>query len=135
MKMVEPIPSDVLELLQQRVGSLEELEVLLFLKRTRDRSWAVFEIARELGLPESIVDTTLATLRSHDFVANARADEWSYHPCVAELGGLVDRLAAVYEERRLEVMRILSARALERVRDSAARAFADAFVIRRKNDG
>lgn len=133
--MTEPLPPDVLELLHHRVGSLEELEVLLLLKRTRERRWAIFEIARELGLPDSIVDTTLASLRSHDFAASERGSEWSYQPRTAELAGLVDRLAVVYVERRLEVMRILSARALERVRDSAARAFADAFVITRRRDG
>ena len=137
MTMAEPIPSDLLELLRQRVGSLEELEVLLLLQRTRERRWAIFEIARELGLPDSIVDTTLVTLRSHDFVtAEGPGDaEWNYQPRTAELAALVEGLAAVYLERRLEVMRLLSARALERVRDSAARAFADAFIIRRKKDG
>jgi hypothetical protein len=48
---------------------------------------------------------------------------------------VVDRLAIVYGEHRLEVMRLLSAHALERIRNSAARAFADAFVIGRKKDG
>jgi DNA-binding IclR family transcriptional regulator len=135
--MAEPISSDLLELLRQRVGSLEELEVLLLLQRTRERRWAIFEIARELGLPDSIVDTTLVTLRSQNFVAaEGPGDaEWNYQPRTAELAALVERLAAVYVERRLEVMRVLSARALERVRDSAARAFADAFIIRRKKDG
>jgi DNA-binding IclR family transcriptional regulator len=135
--MAEPIPSDLLELLRQRVGSLEELEVLLLLQRTRERRWEVFEITRELGLPDGIVDTTLVALRSQGFVASEGPGgrEWNYQPRTAELAALVERLAAVYVERRLEVMRLLSAWALERVRDSAARAFADAFVLRRKKDG
>jgi DNA-binding IclR family transcriptional regulator len=135
--MAEPLPTDVLELLQQRVGSLEELEVLLLLRRTRERDWEVFEIARELGLPDTIVDTTIATLRSHDFlmIEGSPAGRCRYAPRPAELAALVDRLATLYEERRLEVMRVLSAHALERVRDSAARAFAEAFVLGRKKRG
>lgn len=135
--MNDPLPDDVLELLHQRVGSLEELEVLLFLRRGHEREWQVFEVARALGLPDAIVDTTVATLWSHDFLTmgGSSAGPCRYAPRPAELAALIDRLAAVYEERRLEVMRILSARALERVRDSAARAFAEAFVLGRKKRG
>ncbi len=134
--MAEPLPADVLELLQQRVGSLEELEVLLLLRRTREREWEVFEIARALGLPDAIVDTTVTTLRSHDFlVTSSPPGRYRYATRPAEVAAVVDRLATVYDERRLEVMRVLSARALERVRSSAARAFAEAFVIGRKNRG
>jgi hypothetical protein len=135
--MAEPLPADVLELLQQRVGSLEELEVLLLLRRTHQRQWQVFEIAGELGLPDAIVETTVATLRSHDFLMmeSSATGLCRYAPRPTELAALVDRLAAVYDERRLEVMRVLSARALERVRNSAARAFAEAFVLGRKTRG
>jgi hypothetical protein len=48
----------------------------------------------------------------------------------------VKDLAEAYGARRLEVMRALSKNAVERVRTSAIRMFADAFLIgRKKKDG
>jgi hypothetical protein len=136
--LMESIPADILDLLRHRVSSLEELEILLLLRRTSGRAWEVFEIARELGLTDSIVENTLAALRSAGFFAVAGSGPnlvWRYAPASAESSALLDRLAQVYDDRRLEVMRLLSTQALERVRTSAVRAFADAFVIGRKRDG
>jgi len=136
--MIEPLSEDLLDLLRRRVGSLEALECLLLVRRERERKWASFEIARELGIPEGMVDTTLAAMKAAALVVRegaAGGATWRYAPRGAELEAIVDRLARVYEERRLEVMRILSAQAMERLRSSAARAFADAFVIGRKKDG
>lgn len=136
--MSESIPAEILELLRQRVGSLEELETVLLIRRTSERRWSAVDVAARLHLSDSIVETMLVALTAHGFLekeGTGAATTWRYAPTSAQLGALVDRLASVYDEHRLEVMRLLSARALERVRDSAVRAFADAFVIGRKKDG
>lgn len=137
--MMEPISDDLVEFLRRRIGSLEELECLLLLRRTGERRWASFEIARELGIPESMVDATVVAMQASGLIAadgDPGAVRWRYQPRAPEIGRLVEELARVYEERRLEVLRILSAQAMTRLRGSAARAFADAFVIgRKKNDG
>jgi hypothetical protein len=45
-------------------------------------------------------------------------------------------LLEVYESNRIELMMLLSANAIERMRTGALRAFADAFVIgRNRKDG
>jgi DNA-binding IclR family transcriptional regulator len=132
--MSEPIPDDLGQLLRERVASLEGLEVVLLLRRDPDRSWPADELAERLSIPESLLDPVLVELAQQGLLATSD-QRWRYAPASAELAASIDRLALLYDERRLEVMRLLSAHALERIRNSAARAFADAFVIKRKKDG
>ena len=136
--MSEPIPEELVRLLQDRVASLEQLETLLLLRRTRDRAWDLPDVAQRLSMPESSIEPCLVELTQHGMLASQGAGiatTWQYDPASPELAALIDRLASVYDERRLEVMRMLSAQAMERIRDSAAKAFDDAFVIGRKKDG
>ncbi len=132
--MSDPIPADLGQLLRERVASLEGLEAMLLLRRDPTRAWSADALAQRLSIPETFLDPVL-----HELVASGllAVDDtgWRYAPHSPALAAAVDRLALLYDERRLEVMRLLSAHALERIRDSAARAFADAFVIKRKKDG
>jgi DNA-binding IclR family transcriptional regulator len=136
--MSEPIPEELVRFLQDRVASLEQLETLLLLRRTRDRVWGLTDVAQRLSMPESSIEPVLVELTRHGMLAShgtGIAKTWQYSPASPELAALIERLAVVYDDRRLEIMRMLSAQAMERIRDSAAKAFADAFVIGRKKDG
>jgi DNA-binding IclR family transcriptional regulator len=136
--MSDSIPDDIRRLLRDGVASLEGLEVVLLLRRERTRAWTLDEIAGRLSIPSSSIEPALTDPVHYGLLAQARApggDSWQFAPRTAELEVLVDRLAAIYDDRRLEVMRMLSAHAMERIRNSAALAFADAFVIGRKKDG
>ncbi|HWB81420.1 MAG TPA: hypothetical protein VG755_40940 [Nannocystaceae bacterium] len=133
--MEEPIPTDVLELLRERVGSLEQLEALLLLHREATRAWSLDEVAERLSLPVDMLEAELAALVAAGLLA-VEQRRWTYAPHDARSAEIVARLAVLYPVRRLEVLRLLSDLAMQRIRGSAARAFADSFVIgRRKKDG
>jgi hypothetical protein len=51
-------------------------------------------------------------------------------PLEAEVRAAVLELARVWEGNRLEVIAVLNAHAMERMRNSALRAFSDAFRLR-----
>lgn len=129
------IPNDVLTFLQDRLGGLDELEVLLLVRRDAGRGWTAAEVAEELELPESSSVAALANL-CHVSLLRAEgagtAQRYVYHPPGPDLDQIVSSLAEVYEGSRLEVMRILSRSALERIRSAVARTFSDAFVIGRR---
>jgi len=136
--MSDSIPEDIGRLLADGVASLEGLEVLLLLRKERVRAWPLDEIARRLSIPQSSIEPALEEPVRYGLIEHERSSAgeiWRFAPRTPELDALVDRLASIYEDRRLEVMRLLSAHAMERIRNSAARAFADAFVIGRKKDG
>jgi hypothetical protein len=136
--MSDSIPEDIRRVLRDAVASLEGLEVLLLLRKDRTRAWPLDEIAMRLSIPESSIEPALVEPVRYGLLAHVRSpagETWQFAPQTTELDTLVDRLASIYDDRRLEVMRLLSAHAMERIRNSAARAFADAFVIGRKKDG
>jgi DNA-binding IclR family transcriptional regulator len=136
--MSDSIPEDIGRLLRDGVASLEGLELLLLLRKERNRAWAVDEIARRLSIPQSSVEPALIEPVQYGLLTregSGGSECWRYAPRTTEMDAMVERLAGLYDDRRLEVMRMLSAHAMERIRNSAARAFADAFVIGRKKDG
>lgn len=133
--MEEAIEADVVELLRERVGSLEQLEALLMLHREATRAWTLAEIAERLSVSALMLEAELDALVAAGLVVR-RDGRWAYAPRDARSSEIVARLAALYPVRRLEVLRLLSDLAVQRIRGSAARAFADSFVIgRRKKDG
>jgi DNA-binding MarR family transcriptional regulator len=132
------ISDDIVRVLRERVASLEGLEVLLALRTDRARAWSIVEVAERLSLPDGAIEPTLAELVQQGLVVREGSGpglRWRFAPDTPQLDALIDRLALAYDERKLEVMRLLSAHAMERIRNAAARAFADAFVIWRKKDG
>lgn len=130
------IPSDVLALLHERLAGLDELEALLLLRAEPSRLWFASEVAERLGLPVASSEAALASLCQVSLLAaeggrGGAEARYGYRPATPELEQVVASLAEIYGDRRLEVMRILSNSALDRIRTAAARTFADAFVIGR----
>jgi hypothetical protein len=136
--MENPISDDLVALLSERVTSLEQIEVLLRLRAQPTVASALDEIVAQLPLPPDAVDDALAALVEQRLLVRDEAagwPRWRYRSETPELERVIASLAEVYRERTLEVMRILSAQALDRIRNSAARAFADSFVIGRRKGG
>jgi hypothetical protein len=125
-------------LLRDRVESFEAIEVLLLLRRCREQAWTPDAVARELSIEPAIAAEALDHLRRGNLLA-ARADGatmlFNYHPGDASLEAAVQGLARAYDENRLEVIKLMSANAIERVRTSAMKAFADAFLLGGTKDG
>jgi hypothetical protein len=73
-----------------------------------------------------LVALELATARG------AGGPEFRYAPATVALDAGVSALARAYADQRLEIMKLISANAIERLRTAAIRAFSDSFLIRRK---
>lgn len=132
------IPDDVQALLRDHIESYEQLEILLLLRREVGKTWAAERIGERLGISASLAADALAALRSSRLVAAQDEPEtrYAYAPEKAALEETVSRLASDYASARIEIIKLMSANAINRVRTGALRAFADAFVIRKdKNDG
>jgi hypothetical protein len=119
-------------LMTEVLDSFEKLEVVVRLARREPAALAA--LAAEAGLAEDRAAEALAGLIADGVVAGSGdqyriADgRWSEH---------VRELVELYRVDRMEVVALMSTAALERMRNRAARAFADAFVIgsRKKGDG
>ena len=136
--MARELSPETQAFLREHVEEYEHLELLLLLFRDRERAWSAGEAAERLSLSPSVVWEALAQLRSRGLVEEAAGPPPRFRfPAMGQTApAAVLELAAAYEQNRLSIIRQMNANALERLRHSAIRAFADAFRLRRgKDDG
>jgi DNA-binding IclR family transcriptional regulator len=125
-------------LLSERVSTIDRLQLLLVLHASAGRSFTASELAEQAGIP---VDTAAEDLEGLHGAGLAGREEgtdplrYRYAPADAGLGTLVDRLEKAWIHSPVPVVRLLAARAIERVRTAALLTFADAFVLGSKSDG
>jgi hypothetical protein len=134
--MTNGLSTIVLALLRERVESFEQLEVLLLVRRRRDTSWTADGVATQLRIDPRVAEESLDQLcRSNlvDVTVGGQALHFRYDPGNAELEAAVDDLARAYADDTLAVMKTMNANAVERVRTSAMRTFANAFVLGEKD--
>jgi hypothetical protein len=124
--MVDGLPSDVKEFISQHIYSLAQLEVLLTLRREPTRLWTVNEVTSSLYLQRQMANELLA-----DVVRRGLAEQldgnYRYRPANETVADIIDRLARLYEERRVAVTTEIFAKPVDSVR-----AFAEAFRLRGK---
>lgn len=130
----EGVPPDVAELLRVHIESYEALEMALLLARRADDAWRPNELAKELGLAGDTAVATLEDLTTTGLVSReGRGHDARFRVCEASRP-LLDRLQLAYRDHRVELMGLMTTHALDRVRTSALRAFAQAFLVRDRRD-
>ncbi len=117
------LDEDILTFIQGSIRSVWALEVLLLLRRDRDRTWSDAAVARELRANEKLVSDQLASLQTAGLVACD--DGCRYAPAAPLLDGLCARLEAAYRERPGQVIKAIMAGPNDKLQ-----IFADAFQFR-----
>jgi predicted ArsR family transcriptional regulator len=128
-----PLSDAVRRFLTESIGSVERLNLLLFLHRHTARWWAARALAEELEMPADTVQSHLEHLGARNLldVRIAESVIYSYKPGREELSALVEEVARAHYLHRDDVVAVLAQR-----RAGSARLFADAFQIRKgKRDG
>jgi hypothetical protein len=123
------------KLLDTQVESFEKLELLMLLRRAPSGSVATGEIALALNLGSDEVRAIVAALSAGGLIARAADGALSLAPQKPEDQVVVDELARVYEEDKIALVTAIAEIAMDRLRNLAGRAFADAFVIRKNKKG
>ncbi|MDB5558109.1 MAG: hypothetical protein JWQ36_1043 [Enterovirga sp.] len=119
------IEGDVLDFVRSAVRSVWNLELLLRLRRSRERSWEPDQLVRELRASASVVKDGLRTLEAAGLAASDGAGRWRYAPASAAFDSLTAELETLYRERPTAVTQALFART------DRLRSFADAFRLRK----
>jgi hypothetical protein len=125
--MVDGLPSDVKEFIRQHIHSLAQLEVLLTLRREPERLWTIDEVTTALYLQGQMVNDLLLDVVRRG-LAEQEGGNFRYRPANDTLAGLIDRLAQLYQERRVAVTTEIFAKPVD-----SFRAFAEAFRLRGKD--
>jgi len=115
------------------VETYEDLQLVVFLRRQRERDWTAPGIAAELGLPVSACLTALQGLRERGLVeADALAGTFRYAPCSSELAARLGQLDELYRSQRLTVVMLMSVNAIERIRIATMHRVVDTLRLRDK---
>lgn len=127
------VDAEVQRLLSDVVDSFEKLEVVVHVFRTRTTPQTTDQIAKAVAVSAADIADALAEL-ARDGVVRASSPEWCF-----ETGGpwasAVGKLVETYDHDRLELVNSMAQAAVERIRTSAARVFADAFLLKSKKKG
>jgi hypothetical protein len=125
------IPEDVRAFIGAHVDSVEQLEVLLLLRRTAGREWSAAEVSEELRTSPGSAANRLADLAAHGLItARSSADPlYRYEPRDERLDATLDALGRAYADRRVRVIGMIFEKPIDRIR-----SFADAFRLW-KEDG
>ena len=116
---------EVLRFVQKSIKSVWALEMLLLLRRERDRVWRSGDLVRELRSSDSAVGEAAASLRGAGFASAESGDAVRYDPASPELDAMAARVQAIYAEKPLAV-----AKAIMSAPGDKLRIFADAFKLK-----
>lgn len=128
------LPDEVDRLLRERIVAVEQLAILLLLRQRQERAWSEDAVASELGMPSALAGEALESLTRAaliDRVIHGRETLFRYTCRADELELAVLALARIHRERPADVLQVLSANALRRMRASAHVFFADALGARK----
>lgn len=128
-----PLSDAVRRFLTEDIGSVERLNLLLFLHRHATRWWAAQALAAELEMPADTIQLHLEHLSARNLldVRIAESVIYCYKPGREDLSSLVEEVARAHYLHRDAVVTVLTHRLA-----GSARLFADAFQFRKgKRDG
>lgn len=107
------------------IGSLWELELLLLLAKSGDRSWTPDELNRALLANRGIVGQSLARFCAKGIVVAAAADEYRYAPADDATALSVKALADLFAIKPFAVVNAIAG-----ARRDGLQSFSDAFRLK-----
>jgi DNA-binding GntR family transcriptional regulator len=113
------------------VSSFEKLELVIALRRAPAQQSTVHELARTLDVDRDEVRALVNDLAGDGLLVASAGGEVT----LAAHAGAMNELAALYDADKLVLVKAIAGRAMDRLRNLAGRAFAEAFVIRKKPGG
>lgn len=128
------VPLELQRFLHENIEALEDVELLVLLGKNPDIPWSAESAESRLGLPESALATSLRRMKKRGLVepVDGAADEYVLTRRNPVLRAKILQLVLAYESDRYAIIMVVSEAAMERVRESMSRAFADAFVLGKK---
>ncbi|MGH3972168.1 MAG: hypothetical protein ACRDS9_02410 [Pseudonocardiaceae bacterium] len=109
--------------------------MLLFLRAQPEQTWSAAAVAAELHIADNLAASTLDELSCRGLIEASDLQRHARYRLGSDdkLRHLVDLVARAHADNHLDIVRLMSANAIERMRATVARAFADAFLIGRKS--
>ncbi len=118
------------QLLRGPLDSFDKLEMVVALWKAPAHTSSARELAARVQLPVDLIERATADLTVARLVEVA-GGLIRLTPTALQSAAVAD-LVTLYDEDRILIVRVLSEIAMDKIRGMAARAFADAFQVRKK---
>ena len=115
---------EIEQLIATHLTSVEQVEVLLLLRRSPETFWSVEALAGQLFIAEPAADRAARELVRAGWAQEGNSGRVFRFSADEEARRKIDALAAEYRDRRLEVINAVFSANLTRIR-----SFADAFRL------
>jgi hypothetical protein len=125
-------PPKSVQLVLERLESLDQLEVLLHLAEDPRRAFLPVEVLENTSVREVDLQSVLSALLSKGLIVSADPEKWRLSPDLQVTSG-VQQLLSMYQLDPVPLLRDLNRRCIERTRALAARELAQAFLVQRKS--
>jgi DNA-binding transcriptional ArsR family regulator len=126
------IPQKIENFIANRIFSVSELEILLFLRDHAKEKCGIERIGKALMMHRPAVEPRLESLRASGLIAATESNRerlFQYAP-VPELAALVDELAHWYHSHPVAITTLIFSKPVDKI----IRGFAESFRFRPKED-
>jgi hypothetical protein len=121
--------NELLAFIREHIHSIEQLEVLLMIRRRADVEWTPASVSEEMRTGVPSASTRMKDLESRGLLQstkNGTQSSYRYAPRTPELESAVAELDRAYAERRYTIIDLIFSKPVDKIR-----VFAEAFRIRR----
>jgi hypothetical protein len=117
------IPAHVLRFLEQNIDTVPQLETLLMMSETPDRSWTIADVAARNYITEQSAADTLNALHRRGLVSSEEpAPRFRFNPSTDEVRAAIADLARCYQKSLSRIATLIHAKPSASVKEFA-RAF------------
>ncbi|HET7711542.1 MAG TPA: hypothetical protein VFL80_06395 [Thermoanaerobaculia bacterium] len=121
------VPQPLQDFIGCHIDSIETAEILLLLYRSPDTFWTPTAIESHFGMKPGLAERRLKALTDARLLIKGMSGAYRYQPADEREHGTVQQLAAVYAERRVDVVNTIASENLSRLH-----AFAEAFRVKKE---
>lgn len=125
---IGPVPDSVENFIRKNINSVEQLEVLILLRRQPDREWSPREVAQEMRSTTSAIELRLEDLVNRRLAKRSESGTYSF-AAPAKVATVIDETAGQYSARRTTIIQMIFSAPSDSVR-----SFADAFRLRSEDE-
>jgi hypothetical protein len=125
------ISEPVVRFIEVYINSVELLEILLLLRKYRNRSWTAAEVSSELRTDIHSAEMKLNELYSNRLLSSneeTNGQSYQYNPTPSSLDPVVKGLEEAYRERRFTVIDLIFSKPIDSIQ-----TFSDAFRFKKDN--
>lgn len=118
--------------IQQRIHSVEEVEVLIQLQKDRNSEWTADRLSQIMKSSTASIEKRLADLLASELVERVQHEQkiyYRYGPKTPALAEQADELVRIYPELKFRIIQLIFEGPIGRIRD-----FADAFKLKEDRD-